>query len=230
MGNEAKIDELGFVTPEKTLDSASFHVFTRIPQILKTGQIHAKHKKALDVSSNCWICEGWSQIQFKIPRSKMEELLKNDDYRDKFKEKYGVSCKVRVTLHMSFDNFKPHKMEFGGASYKDCYIICRMVAPGPLQYFYVVQYSNDLPGEKNEPKPLIDEINGVKDTFSKKPIQTEKFSVEVPKLNYIEGDVELLMKIIDTDDISRMIAKPRPEATITPRPKTPWKFEKSFFT
>ena len=31
MGNEAKIDELGFVTPEKTLDSASFHVFTRIP-------------------------------------------------------------------------------------------------------------------------------------------------------------------------------------------------------
>jgi hypothetical protein len=230
MGNEAKIDELGFVTPEKTLDSASFHVFTRIPQILKTGQIHAKHKKALDVSSNCWICEGWSQIQFKIPRSKIEELLKNDDYREKFKEKYGVSCKVRVTLHMSFDNFKPHKMEFGGASYKDCYIICRMVAPGPLQYFYVVQYSNDLPGEKNEPKPLVDEINGFLNTFSKQPIQTEKFSVDVPKLNYIEGDVELLMKIIDTDDISRMIAKPRPEATITPRPKTPWKFEKSFFT
>ena len=77
---------------------------------------------------------------------------------------------------------------------------------------------------------MIDEINGVRDTFSKKTIQTEKFSVEVPKLNYIEGDVELLMKIIDTDDISRMIAKPRPEATITPRPKTPWKFEKSFFT
>jgi len=31
MGNEAKVDELGFVMPEKTMDSASFHVFTRIP-------------------------------------------------------------------------------------------------------------------------------------------------------------------------------------------------------
>jgi hypothetical protein len=32
MGNEAKVDELGFVMPEKTMDSASFHVFTRIPR------------------------------------------------------------------------------------------------------------------------------------------------------------------------------------------------------
>lgn len=31
MGNEATVDELGFVTPEKTLDQASLHVFTRIP-------------------------------------------------------------------------------------------------------------------------------------------------------------------------------------------------------
>jgi hypothetical protein len=49
-------------------------------------------------------------------------------------------------------------------------------------------------------------------------------------LNYIEGDIELLTKILDTDEIGRMIAKPRPENTVTPRPKTPWKFEKSFFT
>lgn len=31
MGNEAKVDELGFVTPEKSNDPASLHVFTRIP-------------------------------------------------------------------------------------------------------------------------------------------------------------------------------------------------------
>lgn len=86
----------------------------------------------MDVAANCWICEGWSQVSFRIPRSKIEEVLKNDDYRDKFKEKYGVSCKVRVTLHMSFDNFRPHKMEFGAFNLKDQYIIYRMVPPGPL--------------------------------------------------------------------------------------------------
>ena len=31
MGNEAKVDELGFVTPEKVMDAATCHVFTRIP-------------------------------------------------------------------------------------------------------------------------------------------------------------------------------------------------------
>jgi hypothetical protein len=121
-------------------------------------------------------------------------------------------------------------MEFGGASYKDCYVIFRMVPPGSLQYFYAVQYSNDLPGEKNEPKTTVDDLNAVLTNANKPPIHTEKFNVEVPKLNYVEGDIELLTKIIDTDEIGRMIAKPRPEATVTPRPKTPWKFEKSFFT
>ena len=77
-------------------------------------------------------------MQFKIQRNKIEEILKNDDYREKFREKYGVSCKVRVTLHMNYDNFKPHKMEFGGSGWRDCYAICRMVPPGPLQYFYAV--------------------------------------------------------------------------------------------
>jgi hypothetical protein len=79
-----------------------------------------------------------------IPRTSSFLILSNapanydTDYREKFKEKYGVSCKVRVTLHMNFDNFKSHKMEFGGINYKDCYIITRMVPPGPLQYFYAV--------------------------------------------------------------------------------------------
>lgn len=31
MGNEAKVDELGFVIPEKNLDLAACHVFVRIP-------------------------------------------------------------------------------------------------------------------------------------------------------------------------------------------------------
>ena len=34
MGNYAKVDELGFITPEKTIDEASSHVFIRIPRKL----------------------------------------------------------------------------------------------------------------------------------------------------------------------------------------------------
>ena len=52
----------------------------------------------------------------------------------------------------------------------------------------------------------------------------------MPKLNYVAGVILLLCKILDSDEIMAMIAKPRPEITTTPRPKTPWTFEKSFFT
>jgi len=31
MGNYAKVDELGFITPEKIIDDATSHVFIRIP-------------------------------------------------------------------------------------------------------------------------------------------------------------------------------------------------------
>ena len=31
MGNYAKVDELGFITPEKAVDEATSHVFIRIP-------------------------------------------------------------------------------------------------------------------------------------------------------------------------------------------------------
>lgn len=31
MGNYARVDELGFVTPEQSLDAAATHCFTRIP-------------------------------------------------------------------------------------------------------------------------------------------------------------------------------------------------------
>jgi hypothetical protein len=81
-------------------------------------------------------------MQFKLPHLQVEGMLKDDDYREKFKEKYGVSCKVRVSLHMNFDNYKPHKMEYsvGGITpeTKNCFIINRMVPPGKLDYFYSV--------------------------------------------------------------------------------------------
>lgn len=42
MGNDAKIDELGFVSPEKVTDNATFHVFTRIPckQYMQYNLLH----------------------------------------------------------------------------------------------------------------------------------------------------------------------------------------------
>jgi hypothetical protein len=48
MGNDAKVDELGFVTPELVLDAASYHVFTRIPRKSTLSFIHSLLRKLKD--------------------------------------------------------------------------------------------------------------------------------------------------------------------------------------
>jgi hypothetical protein len=79
------------------------------------------------------------------------------------------------------------------------------------------------------PLTTTDTFNAVK--FAKDlTVKSDKYTLDVPKLNYIAGDILLLCKILDMDEIMSRIAKPRPEITTTPRPKTPWTFEKSFFT
>lgn len=239
MGNEAKVDELGFVTPEKHTDPASLHVFTRIPcmfqfvkiniEILKMGQIQGKNKLSLDISSNCWVCEGWSHMEFKIHRSHVLKLIKDDNFRQKYKEMYGVSCQLRVNLHLSFDGYKATMMEFSKHGWKDYYIIYRMVPSGTLTYFFSVGYLNAYDGvEKSKTKTLVDERLPVFANGSD-VIQTDMIELQVQKLNYIDGDIELLCKTLTYDELDKMKAKPRPDRFMTPRPKKPWNKLASFF-
>lgn len=49
-------------------------------------------------------------MQFKLHREIVEKLLEGDDFRDRFFAKYGVQCKVQVNVHLSFEDYRPHKM------------------------------------------------------------------------------------------------------------------------
>jgi hypothetical protein len=61
-------------------------MFTRIKPELKCGAV--SHK--LQAVSNCWICEGWSEVKFAITPKE------NVDVAD-----------CPVTLHLSCDEFRP---------------------------------------------------------------------------------------------------------------------------
>ena len=77
---------------------------------------------SLKAYSNCWICEGWTQMKFifisgvTIPRK-----IKDDE---------------NIFLHLSFDNYESDYMEQEGS---DTYFSLRMVPPGPLNYFYTIE-------------------------------------------------------------------------------------------
>ncbi len=53
--------------------------------------------------------------------------------------------------------------------------------------------------------------------------------MEVPRLNYIDGDIEQLCKVLTLTEIKKIKSQPRPEVGFTPRPKTPWQSDKAFF-
>ncbi len=57
-GNTMGVDAFGYLT-DRDLNPGISHVMTRIRPDLTTG-IHSKSILDLKMSSNCWICEGWS--------------------------------------------------------------------------------------------------------------------------------------------------------------------------
>lgn len=71
-GNEGSIDALGFMQPHDLKgmvdreDPFRYHIFTRISPELKMGACKTKTRVALKATSNCWICEGWSEYLFEF--------------------------------------------------------------------------------------------------------------------------------------------------------------------
>ncbi len=62
-GNEFDTDSQGYLRPDGNVNPSSHCLMTRISENLETGTV-AKKTIGLSACSNCWICEGWSQMNF----------------------------------------------------------------------------------------------------------------------------------------------------------------------
>jgi len=63
LGNDVNTNSFGYFSAKSSEPSDS-HVVSRIKPILHTGTISRKRVE-LKSTSNCWICEGWSQVEFR---------------------------------------------------------------------------------------------------------------------------------------------------------------------
>jgi len=132
---------------------------------------------------------------------------------------FKTTAKERPFLHLSYNQYKPQKME-KDKSRPDGYILYRMIPPGGLTYFFSTSDQNTFtdPTQKTtlNPTPLI---------------QTDQVTINVPKVNYVEN-VDCFNKLLSTDDLKSMKAVPRPEPPQEEqvlRPKSPWTLPKSLF-
>jgi hypothetical protein len=142
-----------------------------------------------------------------------------------------------VNLHLSFDGYKAIRMPEIPANYDEeepHFTLVRMIPPGQLTYFYSVGEPNYMDEIGKDIKTILDQNNPV----SKQKInvhcgQDRKVTIHVPRLNYIEGDIELFKNTLRSDDLYNLKGLPRAEPVVDvveERPKSPWTFAKSFFS
>jgi hypothetical protein len=66
LGNEAETDPSGFVKARRAAKESKSHVYSRILPSMVAGHVHNTRLLELKVSSNCWICEGWTEVRFEF--------------------------------------------------------------------------------------------------------------------------------------------------------------------
>ena len=106
-GNDAKVDALGFVNPKGGCSVPSeAHVFVRI-----LGESPAS--SMWRPSTNCWLCEGWSEVEFLYSASQVPPLP--------------------VYLHLSFEAYAPYLLTESSDGVLREY---RMCPPGEVRFFF----------------------------------------------------------------------------------------------
>eukprot|EP00347_Sterkiella_histriomuscorum_P006983 403350697 len=218
LGNEAKVDAQGFLEVQNTRDQPSSvnHVFTRIQRnyqnflikisniaTLQAGTIVNKDLIKLKATSNCWICEGWTEFKFTY---KCSVTNPSED--------------IQVKINLSCDEFEGENMIYQ-QSQEGCQIfeVTRMLPPGEVTYYF--QQDNQIQIDENS--PFVE----TKDTKSK----SQLLKLNVPKTNIIKNVIKKQIVLTETY-LQDMTCIPRPPPKIEEERenlKTPWSFFNSVF-
>ena len=120
-----------------------------------------------------------------------------------------------VHLHLSCDGYRPHKMNEGHEKGKAFFYLHQMVPPGELKYFFSVgNYTNEDLVKDFSTIPTL--VNGTEPvTFAQNGANASDL-VNVPKLNYIEGNVDINEQTLTIDDLSNWKAVARPKMLLAP--------------
>ena len=123
-GNSMEINCLGFINAKEKLNRdkkyyADSHIYYGMNKDYTLRKTNVDLVRKIRGKNNCWICEGFREIQFEYVPEKPIEGDPNDHL---------------VKLHLDFDGYKPFDMIYNGSKYQ----IIRMCPPGEVHYFFTV--------------------------------------------------------------------------------------------
>lgn len=244
-GNEMRINSLGFIYPMKEeLKEESYyskcHLFYNIEDNKAVYKSKIDNVRKIRNQNNCWICEGWREIEFTyIPKD--EKILKEAEF-------------TIVKIHFDFDNWNHYDMICNGRLFSTV----RMCPPGTIYYFITVDtipveaYKEDTTwlDKKNEihyvfDDEYFDELHNLKQRQYYTNTQNDSEASNDENLNLLSKydkniNVHILgKKVIEKnenviDDTFRpklKFCEPRPIRQFNRfvKPRTPWTFPVSIW-
>ena len=169
-GNEMEINELGFIIPiEKNAKGDNYFSESQITYGLDKN--YSLRKTSIEAirrirnKNNCWICDGFREIEFEF----------------KFKKKKENPMNHIVKIHLNFDGYKPFDMIYNDGVYH----MARMCPPGNISYFFTCDTEVIKPDEiegKNEFKKIGYIKDYIKYTFDDEYM--EELKNQKARLNY----------------------------------------------
>lgn len=123
MGNPMNVDALGFLKVAE-VDIAPTHLHNRMLPSMRSGH-ESLQKIKLQSLSKCWICEGWTQVEFKL----------NPKYVNN-PPKHEMTPKDHVYINLSIDKFEPDAMTFN--PHNGTYTSIRMCPAIEIEYFFTI--------------------------------------------------------------------------------------------
>ena len=169
-GNEMEINALGFIIPiEKNSKNNKYfsesQISYGIDKVYQLRKSSIEKVRKIRSKNNCWICDGFREIEFEYIPEKPIENPNNFLFK----------------IHLNFDNYKSFDMIYNDGKYQ----MARMCPPGDIYYFYTNNtepIKNEGKSGKNEFKKIPFRSEYIEYTFDQEYMEELKNAKE--KLTY----------------------------------------------
>ena len=169
-GNEMEINGLGFITPiEKNSKNNKYFCESQITYAIdkkyKLRKTSIEKVRKIRSKNNCWICDGFREIEFEyVPEKPIEDPNNH-----------------LVKIHLNFDDYKSFDMIYNDGKYH----MARMCPPGDIHYFFTIDtelIKKEGKEGKNEFKKISNSADYITYTFDEEYMAELKNAKE--KLTY----------------------------------------------
>lgn len=121
-GNEMEVDEFGFLSINSADDDPIKTSFMKpISEKLIWGLLH-KHESEVKISSNCWICEGWTEHYFSIESKNCNIPMQFNHHSN-------------VYIHFNSNNYQPLLMNFVDSNTQKWYF-WKTISGDVIKYYF----------------------------------------------------------------------------------------------